>query len=127
MKKIAGVVLVSGLLISSAKAQSYRYANDPNIIRVTANFQIMSPAPSASESSDQTTKAMGASSNALFAIVDRECDVLQKALNGTCKLVQMNVSSGVNRQFAGVGALTGSAQATFEIDLEHDQTQPKNP
>jgi hypothetical protein len=116
MKKLVAVALATGLMASRAEAQIYRFSNDPNTLRISANFQIMYPSPPASDSSDQVTKAMGASSTALFAIVSHECDVLQNALNGACKLVQLNISSGVNRQYLGAGALTGSAQATFEIE-----------
>ncbi|MGO8832852.1 MAG: hypothetical protein ACLQE9_08555 [Roseiarcus sp.] len=121
MKLAAAIPLVFAVLgAAPALAQNCQMFNNACAKgpRVTANFQLSAPPP-ASASPSELTKALGALSQSLYEIIDRECDVLGAALKGDCRLVQININSNINdRMNNGVPFITANANATFEIDVK---------
>ena len=85
------------------------------------------PAPNITSSED-ITKAVAATNQLLFDIIDHECNVLAAALKGNCRLTRLNVGGNFNDtnfnplMLPNRGTISpmvsANANATFEIDLE---------
>ncbi len=107
-------ILLGAVSLSQAQAARLR-SDESKGVRVTSNFQLSEPAPESADA--DMTKAMAQINERLYAIVNRQCDVLGAALKGSCRVVQVNVGSGFNgRMISNSPTLTGNASATFEID-----------
>lgn len=83
---------------------------------VTVNIQLSLPAI-AHDNVPDLTASLSLGNKAVFDIVDHECDVLSKSLNGTCRVIQVNNNSNVGRPGQSGSSVSASASATFEIDL----------
>ena len=96
--------------------------------QVSINVQLSMPTP-ALTSTPEWTKAIATANQSLFEIINRECDVLGAALQGDCRLVQINTGSNTGNRpnpglpFTGVSASVNvNANATFEIEPKVPQS-----
>jgi hypothetical protein len=122
--------IVCAILAQPANAQNVVMINNGNRVvggngqpqTVTVTFQLTLPAPPASSSGDMT-KAMMATTQSLYEIINHECDVLIATLKGTCRLSKLstggnfndaNLPNYGNRPNAGP-VVNANATATFEI------------
>jgi hypothetical protein len=123
------VILIAALLTTAysaaAHAQNWRFANDPNgkDVHVTINFQISTPVSAAGSPTD-LTKALTQANQSLYDIISHECDAINAAFKGDCKIVQLNVNGNINdRQFTQPGErqqqfVNANANATFLIETK---------
>ena len=94
-----------------------RLAGDNRKVNVTANFSVALPLTRDAKSTEMT-KEIAAATEALFDIVNRQCDLLAASLKGTCRLIQLNTNGNIgNRGVPNNQAVAAGANATFEIDL----------
>ena len=132
MIRIAASALALLLLAPAAQAQNVVMFNGSNRPApssgkpqtVSITFQLTLPAPDTSASAEMT-KAMAATSQSLYDIINRECDVLNAVLKGDCKLSHLNIGGNFNENgYTPVpfGArpnngpvVNATATATFEI------------
>ena len=135
MRPTVVVALCCSLLAHHAVAQNVVMINNGNRAApapdkprtVTVTFQMSQPAPTVTSSED-ITKAVAATNQSLYDIVNRECGVLTAALKGDCRLTRLTVGGNFNDMnfnplaFANRGntsaVITANATATFEIDVE---------
>lgn len=139
MRCIASASLALALSLAAAQAAQAQtiVINRPNngpaargerSQQVSVNVQLSMPT-SALTSTPEWTKAIAAANQSLFEIINRECDVLGAALQGDCRLVQINTGSNAgNRPHPGSPSMGVSASvnvnanATFEIEPKVPQT-----
>jgi hypothetical protein len=121
--------------VQHANAQNVPMINNGNRVAgapqkpetVSVTFQLALPAPVISSSEDMT-KAMAASSQSLYDIINHECDVLSAALKGSCRLIRLTVGGNYNDANAGMppyfnrpnamSVVNATATATFEIEMK---------
>lgn len=136
MRLTLAATLACSILAHHAMAQNVVMSNNANHPptapdkprSITVTFQITVPAPAVASPED-ITKAVAASNQSLYDIINHECSVLTAALKGSCRLGRLNVSGNFNEMnfnpmaFANRGnanpMVSANASATFEIDMEH--------
>jgi hypothetical protein len=117
------------VLASSAVAQQRRfvgmpyrpncsYGNSTNCI--TLNFQIETPSPDTSAgSSSDLGAAVSAANRTMFDVLNHECSVLQAAMHGACRLVQVSLTTNMHEQDSndpqGPQGMNVTASATYAI------------
>lgn len=120
MKSLIAATLISVCLVQPGIAQIWPGGSDAQPKNVTISVQLSSPAPAVSSSEDMT-KAMSATTQAIYNIINHECEVLTATLAGSCRLVRLNTGSNFNDvNVPGFGVRPGpgvsaNATATFEI------------
>lgn len=132
MKLIAGIAVLSLALTNAAAAQNVLMINNGNRPAVTTDkpqtvsvtFQLTLPAPTSSTSADMT-KAMAATSQSLYDIINRECDVLTAVMKGDCHLSRLTIGGNYNEtnyvpvpfgsRPSNSPVVNANATATFEI------------
>lgn len=88
---------------------------------VNVTFQLTMPAPEVSSPEDMT-KAMAATTQSLYDIVNHECDVLTAVLKGTCRLGKLSINGNLNGPNAPpalgnrANFVNVNATATFEFE-----------
>jgi hypothetical protein len=135
MRLTVAAMIVGMILANHANAQNVLMINNGNRAiggsgqpqTVTITFNLVLPAPAVSSSEDMT-KAMAATTQSLYDIVNHECDVLTAALKGDCRLSKLNIGGNFNdanlnvpnfgnRPNAGP-IVNANATATFEIEMK---------
>jgi hypothetical protein len=94
----AALMLVASMAAQPASAQPVQITGTVNHAAgtpekpetVSVTLQLVLPAPAGSSSVDMT-QAMAATSQSLYDIINRECDVLSAVLKGNCRLTRLNV------------------------------------
>lgn len=136
MRCIANASLVLALVAAQAAQAQTIVINRPHngpaargerSLQVSVNVQLTMPT-SVPTSTPEWTKAIATANQSLFEIINRECDVLGAALQGDCRLVQINTGSNSGNR-SNPGGSTGvsasvnvNANATFEIEPKVPQS-----
>jgi hypothetical protein len=135
----AALVLLALTAAQPASAQTVQITGNTNRAAgtpekpetVSVTLQLALPAPASSSSMDMT-KAMAATSQSLYDIINHECDVLSTVLKGSCRLTRLNVGGNYNDPNAnappyfnrpnGTPLVNATAMATFEIEMKPPAT-----
>ncbi len=143
MRTIQAAALL-GMLVAAAQAAQAQtiVINRPNngpaapsekSQRVSVNVQLSMPTP-ALTSTPEWTNAIATANQSLFEIINRECDLLGAALQGECRMVQINTGSNTGNRpnpgtpFTGASAsVSVNANATFEIEPKVQQSPAAPP
>ena len=137
MRCIAGAFVAFALAATQAAQAQTIVINRPNNgvaargekgQQVSINVQLSMQTP-VLNSTPEWTKAITTANQSLFEIINRECDVLGAALQGDCRLVQINTGSNTGNRpnpgtsSTGVSAsVSVNANATFEIEPKVPQS-----
>jgi hypothetical protein len=115
-------VFVFGCLGATAGRAQNDAANETNSFEVTENFQLQAPVAAGATVEDMT-RAIEVFQKSLGELADKQCGLLAETFNGTCAVVQLNLSSNIdgrqrfiNRDFGGAQRRVWSnMSATFTI------------
>lgn len=134
MRLTVAVAVLCTFLAHHALAQNVLMPNNPSqpaaatdkSRTVSMTLQMSMPAPEAA-SSTAMTNAMEATDQALYDIINHECQILTEALKGACRLSRVSIGSNFNEPGArpfpfpnrGISgpSVSGNVNATFEVDL----------
>jgi hypothetical protein len=122
---LASLLLVA--LPASVEAQS-RFnqmgnSSDNPPMRVQINFQTIGAMGPALSPEDQT-KSGAAVRQALYKTAAGECAILSDVFKSDCKIIGLNVNSGVQNAGNGLQSVNVTANATYELA---PQPAPKTP
>jgi hypothetical protein len=125
---IAPLVAVITLAIPAsvdAQARFGQFGNSPDsaAMRVQVNFQTVGTLAPAQSPEDQTASG-AAIRQALYKSAAGECAVLSDVFKSDCKIVGLNVNSGVQNAGNGLQSINVTANATYELT---PQPAPKAP
>lgn len=132
MKLASAPILALLLCASAAHAQNARTPGETQPISITGNFQLRIPVEPSASTADMI-KALAQANQSLGDLASRQCEVLEGAFKGDCRVAQLNMGANINdrrgvaqfnNDFSGQRQIVNAnLNVTFEITPRADESK----